>query len=370
MGTPKLWEIVAPAVASRSLLNLSTIKGFQTNHRGLRTLIIGVDIRQALIRIYAIVAALKSAGVFHPGVGGQTLVLEKLFYQLCNFSLAPVTLVFIFDGPGRPSVKRGTKVIYRPAWLIQHLKTMITSFGYYVYDAPGEAEAELGQLSEHGKIDGIITEDSDAFIFGAQCVIRTAGPYVENMSSIYTMESIETTNSVSLDKDGLFLCALLIGGDYHTGVPGFGPTIARALAAGGFGQDLVRVLRAFKDPERGQHLAIWRNSLRYELQTNLSGRLDKRQPMLANHILDTFPDLDVANLYLDPLTSRSPEFVGQIPNTTHWIPREPSIGEITDFCSVQFGWSGEELLKKLHNNLWPGVTFRLISSVKFTPPFD
>jgi Holliday junction resolvase YEN1 len=41
--------------------------------------------------------------------------------------------------------------------------------------APGEAEAELAKLNEMGYIHGILTEDSDAFVFGARCVIRTTG---------------------------------------------------------------------------------------------------------------------------------------------------------------------------------------------------
>ncbi|KAJ7463291.1 PIN domain-like protein, partial [Mycena latifolia] len=295
---------------------------------------------------------------------GQKLVLEELFYQFCNFSLAPVTLVCVFDGPGRPSVKRGTRVVFRPTWLIQHLKTMIKHFGYYVYEAPGEAESELAQLNKQGKIDGIITEDSDVFVFGAQCVIRTSGPYVQNMSSIYTLQSIETMNSVSLDRDGLFLCALLLGGDYDSGIDGVGPRIARALAVSGFGHQLVNILRSFEDPQRTQHLNVWRDALREELRTNSSGNLVKRQPKLAMNIPDTFPKLDIAHLYLAPLTSASPEFFGEKPDTKRWMPEEPSIQELASFCSIQFGWHGEQLLKKLHNNLWPGAAFRLLSSVK------
>jgi len=38
--------------------------------------------------------------------------------------------------------------------------------------APGEAEAELAWLNNMGKIDGIITNDGDALVFGAQCILR------------------------------------------------------------------------------------------------------------------------------------------------------------------------------------------------------
>jgi len=37
--------------------------------------------------------------------------------------------------------------------------------------APGEAEAELAQLSAHGLIDVVMTNDSDALLFGATHVM-------------------------------------------------------------------------------------------------------------------------------------------------------------------------------------------------------
>ncbi|KAJ7926483.1 PIN domain-like protein, partial [Mycena leptocephala] len=348
--------IIGPATETRSLLNLATIEGFRANNRGLRTLVVGVDVS---IRINAIVAALQAANVFNPGLGGQKLVLEKLFYQLGNFSLAPRTMVFFFDGPGRPSIKRGTRVIYRPPWLVQHLKTMITAFGFYFYDAPGEAEAELAQLNENGEIDGIITEDSDAFLFGAQCVIRTQGFLFD-----FYFRSIKNTDVVSLDQDGLILCALLLGGDYDSGVAGAGVTVAHALAAEGFGKDLVTILKSFRGAELGRRLTVWRNSLRQELRTNSSGRLAKRLPKLANSIPDTFPDIQVAELYLNPLTSRSPGFTGPKPVAQLWRPVEPSILQLSVFCSTHFGWNGDQLLKKLNSTLWPAIAFRMISSVR------
>lgn len=38
--------------------------------------------------------------------------------------------------------------------------------------APGEAEAELAYMDSVALIDGVMTDDSDALMFGAQTVIR------------------------------------------------------------------------------------------------------------------------------------------------------------------------------------------------------
>lgn len=40
------------------------------------------------------------------------------------------------------------------------------------FKAPGEAEADLAQLSQRGKIDAVYTDDSDALLFGAKMLIR------------------------------------------------------------------------------------------------------------------------------------------------------------------------------------------------------
>ncbi|KAJ7137295.1 PIN domain-like protein [Mycena filopes] len=313
------------------------------------------------IRITAVVEVLSTAGVFNPGLAGDKLVLEKFFYQLCQFSLAPLTLVFIFDGPGRPPIKRGTRVIYRPGWLDQQLKVLITAFGYYYYDAPGEAEAELAHLNRNGKIDGIITEDSDALVFGAKCVIRAPGSLVKDAALFFTSHAIE--HAVSLDEGGLLLCALILGGDYDDGLNGAGPAVAQALARAGFGRDLIVIVRSCKGIDLSRRLDAWRGRVRQELRTNSLGWLSRRLPRLAESIPDTFPNSQVAELYLNPLTSYSPAFTGVKPDVRLWLPAEPSIAELSVFCSTQFGWNGEHLLKKFNSTLWPGIAFRMISSV-------
>lgn len=166
-----------------------------------------------------------------------------------------------------------------------------------------------------------------------------------------------------MDKDGLLLCALLLGGDYGPGVPGAGPKVARALAVLGFGRSLVEILRSFTGSDLDLQLTQWRNALRQELRENSSGLLPRRHLKLADDIPDAFPSLPTSRLYLNPLTSRSPQFMGPIPDVDSWRPRESNISAISAFCSSRFGWSGAHLLKKLNSNLWPGVAFKLISAV-------
>lgn len=45
-----------------------------------------------------------------------------------------------------------------------------------VLKAKGEAEALCAQLNSEGHVDACITADSDAFLFGAKCVIKCFSP--------------------------------------------------------------------------------------------------------------------------------------------------------------------------------------------------
>ncbi|KAJ7603607.1 PIN domain-like protein, partial [Mycena polygramma] len=344
------------AMESRSIVELATVEGFLRNE-STRTFRLGMDIS---IILESCSAALRTSGV--PFQGQQIPALKIFFYQLCQLSKAPVILIFVFDGPHKPSVKRGKRVVHRPTALVEHIKRLIKAFGYYFYEAPAEAEAELAKLNALGYIDGIITEDSDAFVFGAQCVIRTTGPTVNHPCQIYTTESIEHT--VGLSADGLLLFALLCGGDYNRGVMGCGPVLAHGLAACGFGARLVQLLTSLHGVDLRRALNSWRDDLRLELKTNSAGLLPHRYPRLASAFPNSFPNIANARQYLQPLTTWSPEYTGPHPNTD-WFPREPHVRAITRFCMDKFHWNSTRVLKSFRNNLWSGVTQRMLSSVSF-----
>ncbi|KAJ7639046.1 PIN domain-like protein [Roridomyces roridus] len=347
MGISKLWEVVDDAAEKRSLLNLATNEGFKNDNRGIRGLVIGVDIS---IRIKAITAALRTAGILNPP---PKLILERIFYQLCNFLLAPIIFVFVFDGPGRPSVKRNTRVVFREgdAELIRILKTMILDFGFFYYEA---TEAELAQLNANDELDAIITEDSDSLVFGAHCVVPRLPHSLPQRHPIHT-------GRISRPR-WLIALRLLLGGDYDDGLPGFGPKIARALAACGFGRELVNILNSFTGVTLAQRLGDWRNELQIELETNRSRQLDSRHPKLAQTMPTTFPNVFVEKLYLHPLTSKSPLFSASAPDVDSWQPKQPNISSLSSFCSEVFGWRGSKLLEKFNAVLWPGAAFKLISS--------
>lgn len=75
-------------------------------------------------------------------------------------------------------------------------------------------------------VDGIVTDDSDVFLFGGSRVYRNMfndTKYVE----CYLLSDLEL--ELGLDRDKLVRLAYLLGGDYTEGLPGVGPVLGREL---------------------------------------------------------------------------------------------------------------------------------------------
>ena len=137
---------------------------------------------------------------------------------------------------------------------------------------------------------------------------------------VYRLGSLGTHPSIGLEPEDLLLVALLVGGDYsvhdsiihsvfyfltsfQSGLRGCGISTAISLAHAGFGQRLVHGICGTPPGEVPAFLAAWRRGVASELRTNCSGMLDKCRPRLAQSIPSDFPDINVINLYLTPITS-------------------------------------------------------------------
>ena len=100
---------------------------------------------------------------------------------------------------------------------------MLRLFGIPYITAPMEAEAQCAELVSLGLVDGIITDDSDVFLFGGLRVFKN----MFNQSK--TVECFLLTDlerELGLDREKLIRLAYLLGSDYVEGLPGVGPVIA------------------------------------------------------------------------------------------------------------------------------------------------
>lgn len=135
---------------------------------------------------------------------------------------------------------------------------MLDFLGIPWVQAAGEAEAMCAYLNASGYVDGCLTDDGDAFLYGAQTVYRnftmnTKDPHVD----CYTMSSIES--KLGLDRDALVGLAILLGCDYlPKGVPGVGKERALKLIQTLKGQSLLQRFTQWNEesPSDPQPLAI------------------------------------------------------------------------------------------------------------------
>ncbi|KAJ4833461.1 hypothetical protein Tsubulata_042205 [Turnera subulata] len=98
---------------------------------------------------------------------------------------------------------------------------LLELFGMPVLKADGEAEALCAQLNRDGYVDACITADSDAFLFGANCVIKCLRPNTKEPFECYNMSDIEA--GLGLKRNHLIAISLLVGNDHDlNGVQGIG----------------------------------------------------------------------------------------------------------------------------------------------------
>ncbi|KAK6928307.1 XPG-I domain [Dillenia turbinata] len=92
---------------------------------------------------------------------------------------------------------------------------LLQMFGLPYIIAPMEAEAQCAYMELANLVDGVVTDDSDVFLFGARSVYKNLfddRKYVET----YLMKDIES--ELGLPREKLIRMALLLGSDYTEGV--------------------------------------------------------------------------------------------------------------------------------------------------------
>ncbi|ODO03480.1 hypothetical protein L198_02327 [Cryptococcus wingfieldii CBS 7118] len=321
MGVHGLWDLLRPAAAATSLSTLSR-DAFLSNKNGLRALTVGID---------------ASIWIFHAQVvlQGENPFLRTIFMKITALLRHPVIPVFVFDGPNKPNVKRNQRVTGNFGThdnRSRQFKALLDSCGLEWWNAPGEAEAELAVMNRQGKIDAILSDDADALLFGATCLLRNPSATLSgaqasktnqgNASSshqrqyeVYTssaikhMWSAKEGTQLKTEEDcrlAMVLVALLSGGDYTPeGTFSIGPTISHGLASAGISSklnDYIHNKSSFQDALPDIQLEIIQ-----ELRTNATKQVGRRYPDRANKISAITPEelFPPATLeaYLNPCTS-------------------------------------------------------------------
>jgi DNA excision repair protein ERCC-5 len=126
-------------------------------------------------------------------------------------------------------------LIFTPAQVLLRL------FGIPYITAPMEAEAQCAALVELGLVEGIITDDSDVFLFGGARVYKNMFNQSKTVECFFLSDF---ARELGLDREQLVQLAYLLGSDYVEGLPGVGPVVAMELLKEFSGDDC---LDQFKD---------------------------------------------------------------------------------------------------------------------------
>ncbi|KAK7036828.1 hypothetical protein R3P38DRAFT_3182785 [Favolaschia claudopus] len=315
MGIPDYWKLVNAASETISLKLLAAKGGTPGSSQLYLTLSDSLWITQC-------------QAVFHKprhAQMGRNPELRALFYKAAALNAA--------GAEGGPLEKRGKRVKAKPHWLIEELQEMVKKMGFHVHQAPGEAEAKLARLNYIGWIDAVLTDDGDAALFGATCIIRSLDKKNRDSVTIYASTALASHPSVQLTRGGIFLLAVMHGGDYDTiGLPKCGMGLAHGLARCGFGDALLGATQTMNDADLSQFLVGWREAVREELATNARGYLKSK------HNTPFLP-----------------------PNPDEWVVKLPALPELGLFVKSKFGWKPTDIVDKFRRLIFPGLCVRRLN---------
>ncbi|KAJ7285096.1 PIN domain-like protein [Mycena rebaudengoi] len=125
--------------------------------------------------------------------------------------------------------------------MISQIMMLLSLFGIPYITAPMEAEAQCATLVSLGLANGVITDDSDVFLFGSQRVFKNM---FNQSKTVECFLLSDLSRELGLDRDRLIRLAYLLGSDYVDGLPGVGPVVAMELLDEFPGED---GLHKFKD---------------------------------------------------------------------------------------------------------------------------
>lgn len=201
--------------------------------------------------------------------------------------------------------------------MVTECQQLLKLFGLPYVTAPMEAEAQCAELVNLGIVDGIVTDDSDVFLFGGTRVYKNMfnqAKFVE----CYLSSDLE--KEYSLDRQKLIRIAHLLGSDYTEGLPNVGPVTA------------LEILSEFETLE---HFSEWWGTV--QMGQKLSAE-DSANPFRRKFRKNAsklflpaiFPDTRVDQAYLHPE-------VDSDPSPFQW--GVPDLDALRSFLMATIGWS-------------------------------
>lgn len=181
--------------------------------------------------------------------------------------------------------------------MAKEIQLMLRLFGLPYITAPMEAEAQCAELVAIGLADGIITDDSDVFLFGGTFVYKNM---FNNKKYVECFKLSDLQHDLGMDRTKLVQLAYLLGSDYTDGLEGVGPVLAMEILGNFEGEDaLIRFREWWMKVQTGQ------DTPRDTCNTTL--KRVKRTLRSKIHFDTHWPDGNVLNAYYEPTVDSSDE---------------------------------------------------------------
>ncbi|UZJ52550.1 hypothetical protein CBS101457_001870 [Exobasidium rhododendri] len=181
--------------------------------------------------------------------------------------------------------------------MAKEIQFMLRMFGLPYITAPMEAEAQCAELIALKLADGIITDDSDVFLFGGTFIYKNM---FNNKKYVECYKLSDLQHDLGMDRTKLVQLAYLLGSDYTEGLEGVGPVLAMEILSLFPGDDgLVKFREWWLKVQTGKDT----------VRDTYNSTLKRLKRTLRNkvHLESHWPDPNVIDAYFEPTVDDSKE---------------------------------------------------------------
>ncbi|CCG84786.1 protein of unknown function, partial [Taphrina deformans PYCC 5710] len=205
--------------------------------------------------------------------------------------------------------------------MVQECQELLAQFGIPYITAASEAESQCAHLVQLNLVDGIVTDDSDVFLFGGTRVYRNMFNAAKTVEC-YVLSDLE--REFELDREKLIKLAHLLGSDYTEGIKKIGPVLALELVGEFGGPTGLEDFRDYVD----------------RVQSNTETEDDKTTPFRKKFrktaeklvLPENFPNPLVKQAYVNPE-------VDEDASNFEW--GQPDVDALRSFLMRSCGWHQE-----------------------------
>ncbi|KAG9301502.1 hypothetical protein G9A89_008354 [Geosiphon pyriformis] len=207
--------------------------------------------------------------------------------------------------------------------MIEDCQRLLTLFGIPYIVAPMEAEAQCAELCRLSLVDGIVTDDSDVFLFGGTCVYKNMFNQ-QKFVECFLAEDLE--REMHLNREKLIQLSLLLGSDYTEGIPGIGIVTAMEILNGFPGINGLKEFKTWwKDVQNGNDACDYK-------QDRFRDNFKKSRKDLV--LSETFPSERVRAAYYHPEVDDS---------NIQFEWGVPDLDALREFLMESLSWSQEKV---------------------------